>query len=332
MNNFLMCGLGSVGQRHFRNLKELLPDCNIDVYCSKRKSYRIFDNDLNIRYNSNLFKEYDINNLYHNLDDLKQNYDTVIICSLPPERIDIAIEFAKKDTNLFIEKPLSNNMDKVLELEKIINSKNLFCAIGFQMRFHPILKQVKKLIKSNFFGSLYYIDVIHSNSMKNWTKGRNLKDDFYALNYKEGGGVAISQCHEIDYINWLFDAKLKVEAVNGACVKYPVEDTVTMLGSLKDNISVNIHLDFLSPKPIRTLRILGTKNSIQVDILRGEIYYRDKGSLENFSIPDWNYLFLTEMDAFLRTLKKKKWQEPLADIYAGIESLETIDRIKKLSI
>src|SRR3990167_6971187 len=111
---FLISGFGNVAQRHFRNLKILIPDCLIDVVCSEKERYRIFNNDLNISYVYNLRKIYNINNIYYNLDEaLLNKYDAVFICSLPPNRVNIAIECAEKENNLFIEKPLSNNLDKI---------------------------------------------------------------------------------------------------------------------------------------------------------------------------------------------------------------------------
>src|SRR3989304_633786 len=123
---FLISGFGNVAQRHFRNLKKLLPDCLIDVVCSKKERYRIFNNDLNISYVYNLRRIYNINNIYHNLDEaLSNKYDAVFICSLPPNRVDIAIECAEEGLNLFIEKPLSNNLDKVYKLQGTIEKNKV---------------------------------------------------------------------------------------------------------------------------------------------------------------------------------------------------------------
>ena len=132
---FLFCSMGNIAQRHFRNLKTLLPDCEIDVVCSTRTNYRIFDNELNISYINDLKKVYNIDKVYHDLDEaLLNKYDAAFVCSLPPERIDIATDLAEQGVNLFIEKPLSNNLDQVYKLQEIVEEKGLICTFGFQMR------------------------------------------------------------------------------------------------------------------------------------------------------------------------------------------------------
>ena len=337
---YLICGFGNIAQRHFRNLKFLQPECKIDVCTQKKKSYRIFNNNLDIRNTDNLFKEYDIEKLYHNysigLDSNK--YDAVIICSLPPERINIAIDVAEKGYNLFIEKPLSINMDRIPQLVGMVNENNVKCAIGYQMRFHPVLQKVKKLIKDKFFGTIYRVEVTHGNSLNNWTKGRDLKKDFYALDPEKGGGVVFSQIHEVDYIQWLFDTKMYTYLVLNNKIKYKIDDNLSILGFLYYNSGkfqveetiINLNLDFLSPTPVRKLRILGTKKSIDVDIINGSIWYIEGEYSKSYEI-SWNNLFLNEMSAFLDSLEKRP-NEYLANINDGILSLETALNINKLSL
>src|SRR3990167_5888733 len=120
MKKFLFCGFGNIMQRHFMNLKELLPDCKTTVYTNKHTMYRVFDDNLNISHYESLLHAYDIDYICYNINDALDddvNYDAVFIGTLPPERIDIAIKVAEKGNNLFIEKPLSNNLDKIYKLQ-----------------------------------------------------------------------------------------------------------------------------------------------------------------------------------------------------------------------
>ena len=310
---FLISGFGNVAQRHFRNFKILIPDCLIDVVCSKKEQYRIFDNNLNISYVYNLRKIYNINNIYHNLDEaLLNKYDAVFVCSLPPERIDIATQAAEKGYNLFIEKPLSNSLDKIYKLQEIVENNNLKCAIGFQMRFHPLLNKLKEMVDNNEFGDIYRIEVFHCNSIYNWTNGRDL-NNFYALKEKNGGGVLLSQIHEIDYLTWIFGKLYPVAAIYGQYLNIPnsdVEDNITILSNLELTntcIPVIINLDFLSKVPTRKITIYGMEKTETFDLM-------DKSVV-------WNDLFMDEMKTFLNLLNGEK-QENLATLEDGIHSLE----------
>lgn len=321
MKKFLLCGMGSVMQRHFRNLKLLLPDCKINVYTAKKNQYRIIDNKLDIFYADNLFDKYDINDLYHNLEDAleAEMYDAVFIGTLPPERIDVAIKCAIKRFNLFIEKPLSNNLDKVYKLRDIIEEKNLKCAIGFQMRFHSIMKKINWMLEKEEFGEIYRIEVNHCQSIYHWTRGRSLKD-FYALKKECGGGVLMSQVHEIDYLTWIFGRFCPISAIYGKwlLINSDVEDNVTILNSLEKResgvVPIIINLDFLAKVPKRELIIHGTDQTMKFDLL-------PKDSVE------WNNLFINELNAFIDSLNGIK-DNRLANIEDGIHSLEYICDIK----
>lgn len=317
---FLICGFGNIAQRHFRNLKTLLPDCKINVYTIAKVDFRIFDDKLKISFAKSLLEFYSIDNIFYGSELDKaldaEQYDAAFIYSLPPERIDIAIKCAKAGINLFIEKPLSNNLDRIYELQNIIEENKLKCALGFQMRFSPMIEKIKEMLDANIFGAIYRIEVNHCNNIYNWTKGRNLKD-FYALKNKNGGGVLLSQIHEIDYLTYIFGKHYPISAIYGNWLNTEVEDNITILSNLEKNnrcIPIIINLDFLSSIPRRDLTIYGTEKIESFDLLP-------------YSSIEWNDLFVDEMEAFLNLLNSKK-DERLSTLEDGITSLEYVMDIK----
>jgi len=334
---FLICGFGNIAQRHFRNLRKLLPNCIINVYTHYYDNHRVFDNDLKLTYTKDLYNEYNIDAIFYDIDIAisAEEYDAVIICSLPPDRIDIAIKTARKGFNLFIEKPLSNNMNNVKRLEKIIIDEDLKCVIGFQMRQHPVLKRIKKLLNKDTLGSIYRIEITHSSDFKNWSKGRG--KDFYAVNEEQGGGVIRSQIHELDYLSWLFGNSFYLRYVHGDINNNGIEDNVVILGDICYNneqnrkIPVIMSLDFLSNKPIRDIRIFGKKKTILIDLIKGTIFDYKTNDIKLYNF-EWNDLFLNEMEDFIKFLNDDyiKRRDSLANIYEGIATLELALEIKSL--
>lgn len=317
---FLICGMGSISQRHFRNLKTLLPDCEINVCTAKRDKYRVFDNELNISYTDNLCKIYPIYDIFHDLDEALdgEKYDAVFICSLPPDRIDISIKCAEKGIPFFVEKPLSNNLDKVYKLQEIVEDNKIKCVIGFQMRFHPIIQKIKQMLEKEEFGYIYRIEVNHCNRIDNWTKGRNLKD-FYALKKETAGGVLLSQIHEIDYLNYLFGKHYPVFAIYGNILGFEVEDYISIMSNLEidgRSVPVVINLDFLSKIPTRKIIIYGIEKSETFDLMPG-------------NSTEWNNLFVEEVRAFLSSLGGR--DSRIATLWDGIASLEYVMDIKNMN-
>ncbi|MEK6933014.1 MAG: Gfo/Idh/MocA family oxidoreductase [Nanoarchaeota archaeon] len=316
--NFLICGFGNIGQRHFRNLKQLQPNCKINVYTKAKADFRIFDNELNISYTNDLKKVYNINKVYHDLEEaLLNKYDAGFVCSLPPNRIDIAIKCAKKGINLFIEKPLSNNLDEIYMLQDIVEKNKLKCALGFQMRFHPIIQKIQGKIWNEEFGHIYRIEINHCNSIYNWTKGRKDLKDFYGLKKETGGGVLLSQIHEIDYSFYLFGKYYPISAIYGNILGFEVEDNISIMSNLENDgrcTPIIINLDFISSIPKREISIYGTKKIEIFDLLL-------VNSIE------WNNLFIEEMKVFISSLNNG-CQFPLATLEEGISSLEYVMDIK----
>ena len=319
MKKFLIIGFGNIGQRHFRNLKKIFPEVEINICTTKRDNYRIFDNDLNITLSNSLTNYYPINNIFYNVAEAltAENYDAVFICSLPPERIDIAIETANRGFNLFIEKPLSNNLDKVYKLREIVENKKVKCAIGYQMRFHPIIQKIKNMIKNEEFGHIYRVEISHCNDIYNWVKGRKNLHSFYALKKETGGGVVLSQIHEIDYSFYLFGKHYPISAIYGNMLGFEVEDNISIMSNLENDgrcTPIVINLDFLSKIPTRKVTIYGIEKTETFDLLTN-------------NSDEWNNLFLKEMKAFIDLLEDEK-HERLATLEDGIVSLEYICDIK----
>lgn len=321
MKKFLFCSFGNIQQRHFRNLKKLSPNCKINVYLPNvYDKYRIFDDRLNISFANTLLEAYSIDTIFYGseLDKaIDEQYDAVFIGTLPPNRVDIAIKCAMRGLNIFIEKPLSNNLDGVYKLWGIIEDKNLKCAVGFQMRFSPIIEELKQMVDDNIFGDIYRIEITHANNIRSWTKGRENLGSFYALKEATGGGVLLSQIHEIDYLTYLFGKHYPISAIYGNYLtNSDVEDSITILSNLEKDycIPIIINLDFISTIPRRTITIYGLQKTQTFDLMPIN--------------PDkWNGLFIDEMSAFINYLGGDKPYQ-LATLEDGIASLEYCMDIK----
>ena len=76
--NFLIVGLGSIGQRHLRNLKKIDPNCNVYVY--RRLKRKINLNNFNRLLKTDINKKYNLKPI-NNLNNLKRyNLKAAFIC------------------------------------------------------------------------------------------------------------------------------------------------------------------------------------------------------------------------------------------------------------
>jgi len=59
-----------------------------------------------------------------------------MICTPTDSHVPVAIECAKRDMALFIEKPLSNSLKRLDELEAIVDEKKLPTYVAYPLRHH----------------------------------------------------------------------------------------------------------------------------------------------------------------------------------------------------
>ena len=105
----LICGVGSIGERHIRNLLTLKYD-DIVLYRVINKPLRTINVDFPV---------------FTSLEKaLKEKPDIAFICNPSHLHMQTAIDCAKAGCHLFIEKPLCNNLDGINELNNIILQKN----------------------------------------------------------------------------------------------------------------------------------------------------------------------------------------------------------------
>ena len=128
----LICGSGSIALRHYKNLISLGYK-DVIFY----KTTRYFKERSKLKIDKTYF---DLNKA------LSQKPDVAFICNVTSNHVNTAIECAKKKCHLFIEKPISNKKKNISKLKKIVIKNNLFFFVGYMLRFHPLIKKIKKLI------------------------------------------------------------------------------------------------------------------------------------------------------------------------------------------
>lgn len=327
---FLICGIGSIGQRHYKNLRALGHELAlfraggganapfIDNFLTEEKSA-----GRDVKAYSN-FKEA--------VDDFKP--DAVFVTNPNSRHLETALLAAKSGLNLFIEKPLSHNRKGLKTLKTLAEKKNLKIMIGYNLRWHPLLKKMKSMVANGDIGRPIAANIEMGENIEDWHPWEDYRQTYAA--YKNGGGGAVlCFSHDIDYLYWFFGMPEKIKAVGGKITPLggDAEDMVKALLEYKNNFIVSLHLDYWQKPPRRFFEITGTKGRITWDYYAKSLtlVYRDKAiSPVIHSVPDdfdRNDMFIDEAKDFIAALKnKKKVAIPLPE---GIDVLEISLGIKK---
>jgi predicted dehydrogenase len=294
----LICGLGSIGLRHTKNLLKLGYE-DILLFTSRK----VIEKRL-----KNLKKFNSLANA------LQEKPNLVLVCNSTHLHEDIIITCLKKNINIFIEKPVGFNKKKLEKISELIKKKpNINNMVGYMMRFHPAIIRIKQLLKSNEIGEVFHFSSCWGEYLPNWHKNENYRNS-YASNKSMGGGVSLTLSHDLDLSFYLFDKIKKVEIIknNINSLKINAESSVDFLVSFKKNINGFIHLDYLQKKPVRNLIITGTEGSIEFNYYKNKIQINKNNKQKKILFKQFkrNHLFINEMKYVLESIKSKKKMRP----------------------
>jgi len=332
--NVLFVGLGGIGQRHLRNIKELLGN-QVEVYAFRqRKSQFVLDNKLNVNDDISLDQFYNIKNVNSLEEAFKENMDIVFITNPTSMHMEVLVKAIENKCDIFVEKPLSHSLENISELEEKLNKYNNITFVGYQNRFHPCIKESKRLLEEKVIGDIISVNAEIGENIKNWHKYEDYRS-MYASRKDLGGGVVLSQIHELDYISWFFGMPKSVYAIGGQLsnLEIDVEDVASILLNYEinnKNIPIHIHEDYIQIPPSRKCKIIGTKGKIEFDLLNSILVYYDEDGNEILKKEyefERNDMFKEELKIFLDAVKERK--RTIIPIEEGIKSLKIAIEIKE---
>ena len=271
----LFLGMGSIGSRHYRLLKNIAPNFEYFAYCRGQRTCPVPGPEE-----------------LHSWDDVeKAGIDVAFICNPTSKHVETAIECAKRGINLFIEKPLSNSLERIDELHQYIDKYEVKVIVGFNLRFHPIIERIKDIIPSNKNNVLRF-SACCGSYLPGW-RGCDYRKT-YSASAALGGGVILDLIHELDYCTWIFGQPTSIKGHYGkySALELDVEDTAEMILQYPKYLGV-IHVDYYRPIPKRMIEIITSTSVIEADLLAGTLSITtcEGTSLERFNThEDTTYL------------------------------------------
>jgi predicted dehydrogenase len=330
----LFIGLGSIGQRHLRNLKKLQPEIEVIAIRSIR-SAPVLSYENQVVEGQIISDHYDLIEFDELNKGLAENPDLIFITNPTSLHMEVALKAVKTGAFVFIEKPISNSYDGVEELIRIEESfgKNKV-LVGYQYRYHPALKLIKNLLDDEIIGRVVSAQLRNGEYMPEWHPYEDYRLS-YAARSNLGGGAIVTQIHDFDYAMWLFGYPESLFSLGGKLsnLEIDVEDTAQVLMSFS-GIPVSIQLDYLHWPSRRELSITGDKGSIECNLNNMEVILNNRitNSKDKYEFEDFqrNDLFLAEMKNFLAFASGK--EKPVVSLKKAASSLRValsaIDSIK----
>ena len=297
----LIAGLGAVGQRHARNLRAVCgSSLDLLAYRRRRLPYVITES-----LQRDDARDVESSLGIRSFDDLElalaARPDAVFVCTPSSQHVEIARAAANAGCHLFIEKPLSNSLDGIEELQQAVREKGVVTLIGCQWRYHPKVRSLYEKIRSGEMGTLRAATIDYSEYLPDWHPYEDYRTSYAALGAL-GGGVVLTQIHDYDLAWWLFGQPSRVEASGGHLseLEIDVEDTVEATLEV-GRARVLVRQTFASPVKRRHISVSFDNSALELELLQSDGYER-------------NRMFLDEVRHFVACVEgNEQSRVPIAD-------------------
>jgi predicted dehydrogenase len=309
----LVVGCGSIGQRHIANMRQLGIE---KIYAVDPRSKR--RDEATSTFSIQVFES---------LESAWICDPEVVLITVPTSlHIPVALEAAARRCHLFIEKPLSHSHEGVACLERMIRQNELVTLVGCNLRFHPGLKLVKRLVSQGAIGKPIAVRAEVGQYLPDWHPGEDYRRG-YSAQRELGGGVILDAIHEIDCVRWLLGEVSVAVCMAGKLSRLEIdtEDIAAILLRFESGALGEIHLDYIQRAYSRTCQVIGEEGTLQWDYSAGIVRWFSAQTKQwsTYANPEgWqpNEMYLDQMKHFLRCLCGD--EEPVLSVSEGARVLE----------
>ena len=265
MHKILFIGLGGAGQRHLRVFHRLLDDRKKFSTYRHSGSTPLLNPDFTVNESDTLKDLYGLIEFESLEDAFADKPDLTVISSPTSSHRGLMMKALQAGSAVFVEKPWAENLLEFDVFEAEVINRKLPFLISFQRRYHPQLLKVKELISRGTIGKIICASFEIFSDVRKWHTYEDWKK-LYAVRSDLGGGVLLTEIHEIDLIYWYFGVPKSVFCYGGifGAEVIDVEDSAQMILSYP-TFSITVSLCFMYSIPSRTFKIYGSEGEISWD-------------------------------------------------------------------
>jgi predicted dehydrogenase len=243
----LVVGLGSIGRRHVENLRRQVDD--VQIVALRR---------------SESPPEGGVDRVVTSWDAALENPPDIALITSPANlHVDHAIRAAEAGAHLFIEKPLSDRLDAIAELRRVLETHQRLALVGYQFRFYEPLVAAREALRQGRIGRLLSLRAQVGMYLPDWRPGTDYRESVSARQ-KLGGGALLELSHELDLARWFGGevSQLTAMADQLTDLEIDVEDVAEVLLRYESGAIGSVHVDMAQRVPHRSLKLVGTEGTL----------------------------------------------------------------------
>lgn len=271
----LVIGAGSIGRRHLRIVRTLMPDANVRV----------------LRHRDASVPEH-ADGVFMHLDDAVAFAPHIAVVAGPATfHLEQALALANAGVDLLVEKPLAASAEGVATLLQLCRERGCILQVAYNLRFLPSLVRFRELVCEGRVGRIISVRCEIGQYLPNWRPGTDYRSGVSAQRAL-GGGALLELSHEIDYLRWIFGEFDWIKATLGrqSNLEIDVEDsahlTLGFMPAADDRQLIGtLNMDLIRHDTTRTCVAIGEEGSLRWDGISGRV------DCLTFGQSEWQPLF-----------------------------------------
>ena len=308
----LFVGLGSIGQRHLRNLQRF----GTFDYVALRSTGRPLPDE---------FAQTRVTVVSTLEDAVAAQPDVAFLCA-PAVVQQKVLEPLVRETrcHFLIEKPIAPLMDGLKGCVRLLEEQHRKSVVRYSLRFHPVSAVVRDTLRQGTLGKVCSVRASVGQFLPDWHPNEDYRLG-YSANQRLGGGVVLDLIHEIDLLYSWFGKPDLVKAVAGtvSTLEIDTEDTAAIVCRFQGGAIGCIQLDYVQRVPSRNGTIVGDAGTLSYDLLKNECRI-DKPGCEpaHHTFPDFvrNEMYVAEVAHLLEAIGADRECSP--SLREGVEVLD----------
>ena len=204
--------------------------------------------DNNIKNLKEIKKKFPKISVHKKLSEFLENkFDGIVIATNTKSHYQIAKACLKKNNNIFVEKPVTNDSSKLIKLINLAKVKKKIIMSGYIYYYNQHIEFIKKILNKKGLGKVLYV----SFERLNLGPVRNDISSAWDLS-----------SHDISICNYFFKKKIKLVSSSGCDILKEKINDISLISAKVGDIKVDFKSSWLNPEKVRKIVIVGKKKML----------------------------------------------------------------------
>lgn len=257
-------------------------------------------------------------------DERFADFDAAFVVTPTASHAEVTHQLIAMGKDVLVEKPIAASSKDAQALIQHAVRNGVRLAVGHVERFNPVVKTMSRFLEEGGIGTPIHISLTRVGG--------------YPGSVLDGNNVILDLAvHDIDICRKILGSMAVTHAFGHAATREGVLDTAEISLRSKTGVTASIHVNWVTPTKIRTVRITGTEGVCFVDyilqtctVVRGGIAKVSgfEAVRESYEHPSTTVVpvlsgepLKAELEQFKRLVEDGEW----GDLCSGSEALATVE-------